>query len=116
MAQHSGRSQKASVRGLLKSPQAIPLTVEQMDEAVWTLRSAFDQDKAEQLLAIRSLLNETAFAFEDRDAVTQAADMFEHGNGGFSDCLVVAKHVRHGCDFTATFDRGMRKLPRVKLL
>lgn len=85
-------------------------------EAVWTLRSAFDQDKAAQLLAVRSLLNETAFAFEDRDAVTQAAEVFAQGNCGFSDCLVVAKHARQACDFTATFDRGMRKLPGVKVL
>ena len=98
------------------TPESLLVTDVVLVEAVWTLRSAFDQNKAEQLLAIRSLLNETAFAFEDRDAVTQAADMFEHGSCGFSDCLVVAKHARHGCDFTATFDRGMRKLPRVKLL
>ena len=97
------------------TPGSLLVTDVILAEAVWTLRSAFDQNKAEQLLAIRSLLNETAFAFEDRDAVTQAADMFEHHNCGFSDCLVVAKHARHGCDFTATFDRGMRKLPRVKL-
>ncbi len=98
------------------TPGSLLVTDVVLAEAVWTLRSAFDQDKAEQLLAIRSLLNETAFAFEDRDAVTQAAGMFEHGNCGFSDCLVGAKHARHGCDFTATFDRGMRKLPTVKLL
>ena len=98
------------------TPESLLVTDVVLVEAVWTLRSAFDQNKAQQLLAIRSLLNETAFAFEDRDAVTQAADMFEHGSCGFSDCLVVAKHARHGCDFTATFDRGMRKLPRVKLL
>ena len=30
--------------------------------------------------------------------------------------VVVAKHARQGCDFTATFDRGMRKLPGVKVL
>ena len=83
---------------------------------MWALRSAFDQDKAAQLLAIRSVLNETAFAFEDREAIAHATEMFEQGACGFSDCLVVAKHVRHGCDLTATFDRGMRKLPRVKLL
>ena len=58
----------------------------------------------------------SAFSFENLDAVNQAADMVEHGNCGFSDCLVVAKHSRQGCDFTATFDRGMRKLPGVKLL
>jgi predicted nucleic-acid-binding protein len=98
------------------TPGSLLVTDVVLAEAVWTLRSAFDQDKAAQLLAIRSLLKETAFAFEDRDAVTKAADMFEHGNCGFSDCLVVAKHARNGCDFTATFDRGMRKLPMVKLL
>ena len=98
------------------TPGSLLVTDVVLAEAVWTLRSAFDQGRAEQLLAIRSLLIETAFTFEDRDAVTQAAAMFEHGNCGFSDCLVAAKHARHGCDFTATFDRGMRKLPRVKLL
>jgi predicted nucleic-acid-binding protein len=98
------------------TPGSLLVTDVVLAEAVWTLRSAFDQDKAQQLLAIRSLLNETAFAFEDRDAVNQAAEMFERGNCGFSDCLVVAKHARHGCNFTATLDRGMRKLPRVKVL
>ncbi len=98
------------------TPESLLVTDVVLAEAVWTLRSAFDQDKAAQLLAVRSLLNEMAFAFEDRDAVTQAADLFEHGNCGFSDCLVVANHAGHGCDFTATFDRGMRKLPGVKLL
>ena len=85
-------------------------------EAVWTLRSAFDQDKSGQLIALRSLLNETAFAFEDREAVVHAAEMFERGNCGFSDCLIVAKHARQGCDFTATLDRGMRKLPGAKII
>ena len=85
-------------------------------ETVWTLRSAFDQDKAGQLIALRSLLNETAFAFEDREAVVQAVAMFERDHGGFSDCLIVAKHTRQGCDFTATFDRGMRKLPGARII
>jgi predicted nucleic acid-binding protein len=80
------------------------------------IRWTFDQDKAAQLIAIRSLLDEIAFAFEDREAVRQAGEMFEQGIGGFSDCLIAAKHARNGCDFTATFDRGMRKLPGVKLL
>ena len=85
-------------------------------EALWTLRSAYAQDKAAQLTAVRSLLDETAFAFEDRVAVTQAVTLFEAGNCGFSDCLIAARHKRLGCEFTATFDRGMRSLPGVKLL
>ena len=68
------------------------------------------------MIAVRSLLHETAFAFDDREAVIQAVEMFERGNCGFSDCLIVAKHARQGCDFTATFDCGMRKLPGAKIL
>jgi predicted nucleic-acid-binding protein len=97
---------------LHKSPHTAPLTVEQMDEAV----SKHLRDKHAQLVAVRSLLEETAFAFEDREAVAVALGLFEEGSCGFADCLVVARHARQGCDFTATFDRGMRKLPGVKLL
>ena len=85
-------------------------------EAVWTLKSAFEQDKHAQLTAVRSLLEETAFAFEDREAVAAALTLFDSGSCGFADCLVVAKHARQGCEFTATFDRGTRKLPGVKVL
>ena len=97
-------------------PGSVLVTDVVLVEAVWTLRSAFEQDKAAQLLAVRSLLGEPAFAFQDRDAVLEAVSLFEAGSCGFADCLVVAKHGRHGCDFTATFDRGMRKLPGVKVL
>ena len=98
------------------TPGSLLVTDVVLAEAVWTLKSAFDQDKNGQLIAVRSLLDETAFAFEDRESVAAATALFEAGSGGFADCLVVAKHARHGCDFTATFDRGMRKLPGVKVL
>ena len=70
-------------------PGSLLVTDVVLVEAIWTLKSAFAQDKAAQLMAVRSLLE---------------------------DCLVVAKHAHRGCAFTATFDRGMRKLPDVKLL
>jgi predicted nucleic-acid-binding protein len=97
-------------------PGSLLVTDVVLVEAVWTLRSAFEQDKHAQLIAVRSLLEETAFAFEDREAVADALSLFDAGSCGFADCLVVAKHARHGCDFTATFDRGMRRLPGVKVL
>ena len=84
-------------------------------KAVWTLRSAYHQDRQAQSLAVRSLLQEAAFAFEDREAVAAALDLFEASSCGFADCLVVAKHARQDCEFTATLDRGMRKLPGVKV-
>jgi predicted nucleic-acid-binding protein len=85
-------------------------------EAVWSLRAAFQQNKTAQLKAVRSLLDETAFAFEDRKTVESAAALFEQGSCGFSECLIVAKHGKSGCEFTATFDRRMRKLPKVRVL
>ena len=97
-------------------PGSLLVTDVVLAEAVWTLKSAFEQDKSAQLIAVRSLLEETAFAFEDREAVAAALSLFEASACGFADCLVVAKHARQGCDFTATFDRGMRKLPGVKVL
>ena len=98
------------------TPGSLLVTDVVLLEAVWTLRSAFDQGKDAQLIAVRSLLEETAFAFEDREAVADAVTLFDAGSCGFADCLVVAKHARQGCEFTATFDRGMRKLPGVKVL
>ncbi len=97
-------------------PGSLLVTDVVLAEAVWTLKAAFEQDKRAQLTAVSSLLEETAFAFEDREAVAAALSLFEAGSCGFADCLVVAKHARQGCDFTATFDRGMRKLPGVKVL
>jgi predicted nucleic-acid-binding protein len=73
------------------TPASLLVTDVVLAESIWTLRSAFAQDKAAQLIAVRSLLNEIAFAFEDRDAVERAVSLFEQGTCGFSDCLVVAK-------------------------
>ena len=85
-------------------------------EAVWTLGSAYSQGKAEQLKAVRSLLDEAAFAFESRDAVAAALAFCERSTCGFSDCLIAAKHAALGCEFTATFDKRMRKLDGVRLI
>ena len=98
------------------TPGSLLVTDVVLVEAVWTLMSAFDQGKDAQLIAVRSLLEEIAFAFEDRESVADAVTLFDAGSCGFADCLVVAKHARQGCEFTATLDRGLRKLPGVKVL
>ncbi len=99
-----------------RTPGSLLVTDVVLAEALWTLRSAYEQDKSAQLLAVRSLLEETAFGFEDRAIVERAVGLFEQGSCGFSDCLIVARHAGHGCEFTATFHRGMRKLPGVRVL
>jgi predicted nucleic-acid-binding protein len=98
------------------SPGALMVSDVVLAEAVWTLRAAYRQNKAAQSLAVRGLLEEAAFAFENRDAVCLALALFEGGNRGFSDCLIAARNARLGCDFTATFDRRMRELPGAQVL
>ena len=98
------------------TPGSMLLTDVVLAEAVWTLRSAYGQDKPAQLTALRSVLGEIAFAFENRNTVARAVTLFEESACGFSDCLVAAKHAQHACEFTATFDRAMRKLPNVRIL
>lgn len=97
-------------------PGSLLITDVVLAEALWTLRSAYDQNKPAQLLAVRSLLDETAFAFENREVVERATALFEQSSCGFSDCLVVSKSTTLGCEFIATFDRAMRKLPGARVL
>lgn len=99
-----------------RAPGSLLVTDVVLAEAAWTLKSAYEQDKDALLVALRSLLAETAFAFEDREAVASAVSLFESGACGFADCLIVAKHARQGCQFTATFDRRMRTLAGVKVI
>lgn len=81
----------------------------------WLLPTS--QAKPAQWKALQSVHDEAAFAVEDRQTVARAVELFE-GSGacGSSDCLVVARHARHGCELTATVDRGLRKLPGVQLM
>lgn len=61
-------------------PGSLLVTDVVLVEVIWTLRSAFEQDKHVQSLAVRSLLEGTAFAFEDREAVLAALSLFEVGS------------------------------------
>lgn len=115
-----GPAQNRRIDALLaehgQAPGSLLVTDVVLAEAMWTLQSAYGRDKVAQLLALHSLLDETAFAFDDRGAVERAVAMFEHASCGFSDCLIASRHARRGCDFTATLDRRMRRLPGVRVI
>ena len=85
-------------------------------ETLWTLVSLYQQPKPALIEALRSLLNEPVFSFEDPAAVTTAVAAFEHASCGFSDCLIAAKNRAMGCEFTASFDKRMRRLEGVRVL
>ena len=85
-------------------------------EASWTLASVYRQPKPELLKALRALLAEPMFAFEQRAALQAAVDAFESAGCAFADCLIVAKHQALHCASTVSFDQRLGRLAGVSLL
>ena len=85
-------------------------------ETLWTLRRAYQFERAALLGLLGQLLSAKTFGFEDRTTVALATEQFASSSADFSDCLIAAQNARLGCDTTVTFDKGMSSLPKVELL
>ncbi len=85
-------------------------------ELVWTLARAYSRDRTDIVKALRSLSSHATVVLESAAAVRDAIDAFERGRAVFADCLLAMKAQSAGCDKVATFDRGMKGLPGVRLL
>lgn len=86
-------------------------------EMAWVLRTRYAIDARALAGALQALLDNVTIAWQSRDAVSLAVEWLEAGVAtDFPDCLVVALAHRHGCESTATFDRGMEGLPGVRRL
>ena len=85
-------------------------------ELVWTLGRAYARDRADIVKALRALISHATVLLESPAPVRAATDAFERGPADFADCLLSMKAQTAGCDQLATFDRGMKGLPGVRLL
>ncbi len=85
-------------------------------EFTWVLRSRYDLTGEAIARVLRALVDNATLAWQSRAAAIDALRLFEVGGVDFPGCLVVALAQAHGCEATATFDRGMRALPQVRLL
>lgn len=85
-------------------------------ELVWTLARAYGRERTEIVAALRALSSNATVSLESAVAVAAAIDAYEQGPADFADCLLCTKAAMAGCDEVATFDRGMRGLPNVKML
>ena len=66
---------------------------------------------------MRAPLGNATVAWQSRNAAANALQWFEAQPAtDFSDCLVAALAQAHGCESTATLDRGMRDLPGVRVM
>jgi predicted nucleic-acid-binding protein len=85
-------------------------------EMVWTLARAYRRERGDIVKALRTLASHATVVLESAAAVRDAIDVFEHGKADFADCLLAMKAQSAGCEELATFDRGMKSLPAVRLL
>lgn len=85
-------------------------------ELAWVLRSRYSLDAEPIAQALRALLGNATLAWQSPGAVARALQLYEQGGADFPDCMIVALAAAHGCEATATFDRGMRSLPNVRLM
>ncbi len=85
-------------------------------ELVWVLRRAYAFERLEALHAVQSLLGSDAFAFEDRERLTQAAALCTEQARDFADVMIALKNAAAPCKGMVTFDKSMRGLPGIQWL
>lgn len=77
-------------------------------ELVWVLEAAYNFDKKDISDVLEKILVTKQFEFELKDVLRQAVGDYAHGKGDLADYLIGRINHGHGCDRTATFDRGLR--------
>jgi predicted nucleic-acid-binding protein len=85
-------------------------------EMAWVLMRTYCRSRADVAGALRALASNATVALEEAASVADALALFETGSADLADCLLAARAARQEVEFLATFDRGMRSLPGVKLL
>jgi predicted nucleic-acid-binding protein len=85
-------------------------------ELAWTLAKAYGRQRADIVKALRTLSSHATVVLESVSAVRDAIETFAAGPADFADCLLCAKAGSAGYEAVATFDRGMKALPTVRVL
>lgn len=85
-------------------------------EVEWVLESCYDASREDILTAIRDLLEQDDFLFEDRPTLLVALRAYQQGRADFSDYLIGAKAQARGARVTYSFDRKLRQEAGFKLL
>jgi predicted nucleic-acid-binding protein len=84
-------------------------------EFVWVLDAAYGYARNAIAETLTRLFEVDRFRIESPALAWRALDAYRDG-ADFSDALIALGNAHAGCDYTATFDRGMGKLKAVKVL
>ena len=105
-------AQGAAVEGLLRrtaeAGQSCFISDLVLCELEWVLRSCYKAPRSRVLSAVQELLDQTLFAFEDRDRLRRVTQSYQSGKAELSDYLIGAKNQASGAAPTYTFDRKLK--------
>jgi predicted nucleic-acid-binding protein len=82
-------------------------------ETAWVLETVFGYGRADIAAAVEALLGNAAYVVDGKEAGAAALADFRSTKADFSDCLIVARNTRAGCEYTVTLDKAMKRLPGV---
>jgi predicted nucleic-acid-binding protein len=85
-------------------------------ELEWVLASRYRARRADVAAAIRALLENGIFAFEDRKALLQAVESYQRSHADLADHLIGAQAQARGAATTWTFDRALRNCAGFSIL
>lgn len=85
-------------------------------EVMWVLSRAYGIAREDAVAALQSLLDNDAFAFEDRGRLARAVTLCTHRAVDFADTMIALKNTAALCQHTVTFDRGLRGLAGVEVI
>lgn len=105
-------AQSAAVEALLRETGKSGKTCFVSDivlcELEWVLRSCYKAPRSRVLSAVQELIDQTLFAFEDRDRLRHVTESYQLGKAELSDYLIGAKNQASGAAPTYTFDRKLK--------
>jgi predicted nucleic-acid-binding protein len=79
-------------------------------ELVWMLESGYRYPRARVASALETIFRTRQFVVEDAQEAWTSLAIYRDG-GDFSDALIAAVNLSHGCTDTATFDRRAARHP-----
>jgi predicted nucleic acid-binding protein len=109
-AKIAGRIFEACDRGELE----LVILPSVLAECVFVLDSFYGRPRTEISVALRTLISSPGIEIHDPDVNMTALERFEETAAHFVDCVVAATAAARGIP-VATFDRGFRQFPDVRV-
>jgi predicted nucleic-acid-binding protein len=98
------------------SPGSLFISAIVLCELVWVLEDVYRHGRAELATVLEKILLTSQFAFEEKDLLWKALTDYRQRKGDFSDHVIGHLGTRAGCEYSLTFDRGLKDSATFKLL